>query len=94
MIALENLKTGIRINEICPGFTNTPMLINGLKGDEKLKAMIDRSMPLGRTASPEEIAGVAHFLATPSASYIHGQSIVVDSGVSVLSSIPNVVSCY
>lgn len=83
VVALENRSTGVRINEVCPGFTNTPMLVNGLKGDEKLKAMIDRSMPLGRTASPEEIAGVAYFLATPSASYIHGQSIVVDSGVSV-----------
>lgn len=81
--ALENRSTGIRINEVCPGSTNTPMLINGVRGDEKRKAMIERSMPLGRTASPEEIAGVAHSLATPSASYVHGQSIVVDSGVSV-----------
>lgn len=59
------------------------MLKNGLKGDQKLEALINRSMPLGRVATVEEIASVVHFLASPAASYVNGQSWAVDSGVSV-----------
>ncbi|KAI1424865.1 oxidoreductase [Xylaria sp. FL1777] len=81
--ALENRTTGLRINEVCPGFTNTPMLQRGIQAQPAVGEILKKSMPLGRVAVPEEIANVVHFLASPGASFITGQSIVVDSGVSV-----------
>lgn len=59
------------------------MLQKGMNRDPKIAALINKGMPLGRVATVEEIAQTVHFLASPSASFITGQSIVVDSGVSV-----------
>ncbi|KAI1287909.1 oxidoreductase [Xylaria venustula] len=81
--ALENRTSGLRINEVCPGFTNTPMLQRGIQEQPAIGEILDKSMPLGRVAVPEEIANAIYFLASPGASFITGQSIVVDSGVSV-----------
>ncbi|KAI0475738.1 short-chain dehydrogenase/reductase SDR [Xylariaceae sp. FL0804] len=80
--ALENASSGLRINEVCPGFTDTPMLQRGIEKQPEVGEMIARSMPLGRVATAEEVANVVHFLASPGASFIQGQAIVVDSGVS------------
>ncbi|KAI0018188.1 short-chain dehydrogenase/reductase SDR [Xylariomycetidae sp. FL0641] len=82
--AAENVRSGLRINEVCPGFTNTPMLRRGLEKHPGLAQMIDRSMPLGRVAAPEEMANVIHFLASPGASFVNGQTIQVDAGVSIM----------
>ncbi|KAI1246417.1 putative secondary metabolism biosynthetic enzyme [Eutypa lata] len=81
--ALENRSTGLRINEVCPGFTDTPMLQRGIARQPEIGEILKKSMPLGRVATPEEIANVVHFLASPGASFVNGQSLVVDSGVSV-----------
>lgn len=81
--ALENRASGLRINEVCPGFTNTPMLQRGIQKQPEIGNILNKSMPLGRVATPEEIANVVHFLASPGASFVNGQSIMVDSGVSV-----------
>ncbi|KAI1743097.1 oxidoreductase [Xylaria scruposa] len=81
--ALENRASGLRINEVCPGFTNTPMLQRGIEKQPEIGNVLNKSMPLGRVATPEEIANVVHFLASPGASFVNGQSIMVDSGVSV-----------
>ncbi|KAK2616632.1 hypothetical protein QQS21_000455 [Conoideocrella luteorostrata] len=81
--ALENLRSGLRINEVCPGFTNTPMLQRGIEQQPAVGQIINKSMPLGRIAEPEEIAHVVHFLASPGASFVNGQTLVVDSGVSI-----------
>ncbi|KAI1391884.1 oxidoreductase [Hypoxylon trugodes] len=79
--ALENRHTGLRINEVCPGFTDTPMLRRGLDAQPDIGEIINRSMPLGRIAMPEEVANVIHFLASPGASFVNGHSLVIDSGV-------------
>jgi NAD(P)-dependent dehydrogenase (short-subunit alcohol dehydrogenase family) len=79
--ALENLAIGLRINEVCPGFTNTPMFQRGIMKQPIVGEIINKSMPLGRVAEPEEIAHVIHFLASPVSSFVNGQTIVVDSGV-------------
>ncbi|KAI1097718.1 oxidoreductase [Jackrogersella minutella] len=81
--ALENRNSGLRINEVCPGFTDTPMLRRGIEAQPKIGEILNKSMPLGRVAMPEEIANVIHFLAGPGASFVNGQTLVVDSGVSV-----------
>ncbi len=59
------------------------MLQRGIQAQPAVGEILNKSMPLGRVAVPEEIANVVHFLASPGASFITGQSIVVDSGVSV-----------
>ncbi|KAI1762569.1 oxidoreductase [Hypoxylon sp. FL1150] len=81
--ALENRKSGLRINEVCPGYTDTPLLQRGIERQPEIADIIKKGMPLGRAAAPEEIASTIHFLASPGASFINGQSVVVDSGVSI-----------
>ena len=75
--AREYGRYGIRVNAVCPGGTRTPMM--GDVSEEASKAL-ERSIPLGRFAEPEVIAGVVVFLLSEDASYLTGQSIVVDGG--------------
>ena len=75
--ALELGEKGIRVNAVSPGLVSTP-LTGGLLGlDGVMEAYLDR-IPAKRPAGPDEIAGVALFLASPDASYVNGENIVVD----------------
>jgi NAD(P)-dependent dehydrogenase (short-subunit alcohol dehydrogenase family) len=69
---------GITANVIAPGFVETDMTASL---DEKRRAEIAKSVPLARFCSPEEIAGVVAFIASPQASYITGAVIPVDGGL-------------
>lgn len=80
-IARELAASGIRVNTIVPGPTNTPMMA-GIP-DEWMQAMI-KAIPLGRMCEPEEIARVAGFLASDDASFITGQNIAVNGGMAFL----------
>ena len=76
--------TGVRINAICPGLIETgmtaPLYDNArAKGKEDQIGLLN---PMGRGGEPEEIARVALFLASDAASYINGQSLAVDGGLS------------
>jgi NAD(P)-dependent dehydrogenase (short-subunit alcohol dehydrogenase family) len=79
--ALEYGRKGIRVNAICPGAVETPMLDAvvrlGLKSPEAIAEM----HALGRTIRPEEIANLVLFLASDESSAITGQSIVIDGGL-------------
>ncbi|GGH48402.1 SDR family NAD(P)-dependent oxidoreductase [Microbacterium album] len=75
--------SGIRVNAVAPGTVSTPMMKDAIE-DEEFGTMIAARTPLGRAAEPEEIAGVTSFLAGPDATYITGQTILVDGGRSVL----------
>ncbi|MFP6851058.1 MAG: SDR family oxidoreductase [Pseudomonas sp.] len=76
--ALELASQGIRINGVEPGMIRTPAMDN--LGDSDLNAKITNAIPLGRLGEPEDIAGAMLFLASDSASYITGQTIIVDGG--------------
>jgi len=76
-MAIELAPFGIRVNAIGPGSVKTDMLA-GVSGD-KLGEIHART-PLGRVALPDEVAGVASFLASEDSSYITGQCIYVDGG--------------
>jgi NAD(P)-dependent dehydrogenase (short-subunit alcohol dehydrogenase family) len=87
-LALELADKGILVNAIAPGFVATPMSV--VDGVDELESEWFRSnyiaghhLPLRRAGQPEEIAGVALFLAGKDASYITGQVIVVDGGLSI-----------
>jgi NAD(P)-dependent dehydrogenase (short-subunit alcohol dehydrogenase family) len=71
----------VRINAICPAAVATPMLRAGFEGRKDAFEELSRMHPLGRVASPDEIAGVALFLASSQAGFITGTSIYVDGGI-------------
>ncbi|WJD72283.1 SDR family oxidoreductase [Pseudomonas asiatica] len=76
--ALELAGQGIRVNGVEPGMIRTPAMSN--LGDEQLNARIAAAVPLGRLGEPEDIAGAMLFLASEQASYITGQTLIVDGG--------------
>jgi len=78
-LASEVAKRGVRVNAIAPGMIETEMskAVRSSWGDEILK-----TIPLKRFGKPEDIAAVALFLASPAASYVTGQVIAVDGGIS------------
>jgi NAD(P)-dependent dehydrogenase (short-subunit alcohol dehydrogenase family) len=87
-LALELAPRNILVNAVAPGFVDTPMSvvagINELESDWFQKNYIEgHHLPMRRAAQPEEIAGVVYFLAGPDASYITGQVITVDGGLTI-----------
>jgi meso-butanediol dehydrogenase / (S,S)-butanediol dehydrogenase / diacetyl reductase len=83
-LALDHAREGIRVNAVCPGEVDTPMLRGAGRAapltDAQLAEMADRVVPNGRLAQPEEIARVVVFLCTDAASYMTGALVPVDGG--------------
>ena len=75
--ALDLGARNIRVNAICPGVIVTPLSVNA---DAPLVALAPHISALGRAGEPEEVAALAHFLASSDASYITGQAMFVDGG--------------
>ncbi len=78
--ALEYAKNGIRVNAICPYYSPTPMVANGIS--ESLQATLASFSPMKRLGLPEEMVAVMLMLVSPSTTYLNGQAIVVDGGMS------------
>jgi 3-oxoacyl-[acyl-carrier protein] reductase len=82
-LARELAREGIRVNCICPGGTDTPLLHGYLGADRpRAEAVADLGarLPMGRVARPEEIAAAALFLVSDDASYVTGVALPVDGG--------------
>jgi NAD(P)-dependent dehydrogenase (short-subunit alcohol dehydrogenase family) len=80
--ALEYARQGIRVNAVCPGYTRTEMMEPALNANaEGFMAYVDQKVPLGRVAQPEEIASLVVWLCSEAASYVTGQAIAADGGV-------------
>jgi NAD(P)-dependent dehydrogenase (short-subunit alcohol dehydrogenase family) len=73
--ALELARHRIRVNAICPGWTNTPLL-DGLE-----RTKLERQIPLGRLGQPDEIAGLVVYLASDAAAFITGSALRIDGGI-------------
>jgi len=80
--AVENGKHGIRVNGIAPGLVKTDFARALYENPAAAKAAVERT-PMGRLGMPDDIAGAAVFLASPAASWLTGQTIVVDGGTTV-----------
>jgi NAD(P)-dependent dehydrogenase (short-subunit alcohol dehydrogenase family) len=78
--ALEVAGTGVRVNVVAPGTTDTGMLTRFTSTDENKAALVS-TVPVKRLAEPEEIAHVIVFVASANASYMTGASIPVDGGM-------------
>lgn len=81
--ALEYASKGIRINAVCPGIIETPMVENMLATESDAMAELMKAVPIGRLAKAEEVASVVLWLCSSSASYVIGQAISVDGGYTV-----------
>lgn len=81
-MALDYVKDGIRINAVCPGEVNTPMLASERSEPvtPELMQQLADTVPMGRLAEPVEIARVVLFLASDAASYMTGALVNVDAG--------------
>jgi NAD(P)-dependent dehydrogenase (short-subunit alcohol dehydrogenase family) len=71
---------GIRVNAVCPGAVDTPLLAP-LLSMPNMREGLERRTPLGRLAEPEDIARVVRFLLSDEAAYISGTSVTVDGGM-------------
>jgi NAD(P)-dependent dehydrogenase (short-subunit alcohol dehydrogenase family) len=77
--ALENAKKGIRINSVCPGFTETPMAERIFRAPGVRKYILS-CHPIGRLGTPGEVAEAVLWLCSDHASFMTGQSLVLDGG--------------
>lgn len=76
-LAIDYAQHNIRVNAVCPGYIDTPLLD---KIDEQAKERLKMLHPQGRLGRPEEVASVVLFLASDDASFVSGTSIIVDGG--------------
>jgi NAD(P)-dependent dehydrogenase (short-subunit alcohol dehydrogenase family) len=82
-VALDYAKQGIRVNAVCPGVIQTPMIDRFTGGDQAAMEQLKAGKPMGRIGQPEEIAETVVFLCSEGASFITGQAIAVDGGWTV-----------
>jgi NAD(P)-dependent dehydrogenase (short-subunit alcohol dehydrogenase family) len=79
--ALEFAPAGVRVNCICPGIIDTPLVANAFGHTEELRERMHRAHPLGRMGLPIDIAKGVLFLASDDASFITGHALVIDGGM-------------
>jgi NAD(P)-dependent dehydrogenase (short-subunit alcohol dehydrogenase family) len=77
--AVENARCGVRVNAICPGSTDTPMLRAAMDASPVMEKMIMSSLPSGRLGTPDEIAEAAVWLCSDRAAYVSGESMLIDA---------------
>ena len=77
--AMEYAAEGIRVNAVCPGHINTPMIERGMNDPESKARMLGRH-PIGRIGDPEDVAQAVMWLLSDAASFVTGHAMSVDGG--------------
>jgi meso-butanediol dehydrogenase / (S,S)-butanediol dehydrogenase / diacetyl reductase len=90
-LALEYGSRGVRVNAVAPSFTSTDATAELAKSDALVAAFRDR-LPIGRAATPDEVAGVIAFLASEDARFINGVNLPIDGGLHASNGQPNFLS--
>ena len=90
-LALEYGSRGVRINAVAPSLTSTDATAEFEKNEALMVAFRDR-MPIGRSATPDDIAGVIAFLASEDAVFVNGVILPVDGGLHASNGQPNFLS--
>ncbi len=78
--ALEYAQKGVRVNAVCPGVIQTPMIERFTKGDDRARAALAAGEPMGRVGRPEEVAAAVLWLCSDAASFVTGHPLIVDGG--------------
>lgn len=78
--ALEYAESGIRVNAVCPGYINTPLIRPFFDEFDGMEADVIAKHPLGRLGEPNEIAEAVVWLSSPAASFVTGHTMTVDGG--------------
>ncbi|WP_327726591.1 SDR family oxidoreductase [Streptomyces sp. NBC_00487] len=81
--ALDYAALGVRINAVCPGIIQTPMMDRFTGGTDEGRARVVAQEPIGRMGSPEEIADAVLWLSSDASSFVVGHAMVVDGGQTV-----------
>lgn len=79
-LAVETAEHGIRVNTVAPGFTQTPLIKQAVANGSLSEEWMLERVPAGRLAHPQDIAAAVRFLCSDDATYITGQTLVVDGG--------------
>ncbi|MBV1917305.1 MAG: SDR family oxidoreductase [Sphingomonadaceae bacterium] len=90
-LALECAEFGIRVNAVCPGLVETP-LVSNVVGDPEDKEHWVGLIPLGRAARPEDIAAAIAFLSSEDAACVTGVNLPIDGGLTAHTGQPNLVT--
>ena len=92
-LALEYGSRGVRVNAVAPSLTSTDATADLVKNEAVMAAFLDR-LPIGRAATPDEVAGVIAFLASDDAIFVNGAILPVDGGLHASNGQPNFLSLF
>ena len=79
--ALDYAKSGIRVNAVCPAYTDTAMVQGAIAGNPIMASIMTRAIPMGRLGLADEIADAVVWLCSDASSFVTGHSLVLDGGL-------------
>jgi NAD(P)-dependent dehydrogenase (short-subunit alcohol dehydrogenase family) len=83
-MALDHAPQNIRVNCLCPGSVDTPMLrreMEEMGGEATVRSAFEAKHPLGRICTPEEVARAVLYLASDDSAFVTGSALVIDGGL-------------